>query len=363
MPSSQPPAPKGRGSTIRPPNPHLPLQVEDDFEQLAENDDRFAQRTRPPTEYYPDDSQSIIATNNSPDIPFRYSVNPYRGCAHGCSYCYARPSHEYFGLSAGLDFETKVFVKLRAPELLRAALARKTWSGECIAFSGVTDCYQPAEREFRLTRGCLEVAAACGQPIGIITKNALVTRDLDVLSRMARCNTARVALSLTTLDAGLARVMEPRTSSPDARLRAIRELTAGGVPTVLMLAPVIPGLNDSEIPALLQAAAAAGAVGAGYTVLRLPGSVRPVFVDWLARHLPDRKQRVESFIRQTRQGQMNDTQFGRRLRGTGIWADQIARTFDVFRRKHGLDNPLQPLATHHFRHPLPRSSQLRLFDQ
>jgi DNA repair photolyase len=361
MPVPERPAPKGRGSRIQPPNPYLPRQVEDDFEHLAEDDEYFATLERPPTEYFPDDSQSIVASNSSPDVPFTYSINPYRGCAHGCSYCYARPSHEFLGLSAGLDFETKVFVKFRAPELLREWLARDAWTGESIAFSGVTDCYQPAEREFRLTRGCLEVAAACGQPIGIITKNALVTRDLDLLSPMAAQNTVHVAVSITTLDAHLARVLEPRTSSPEARLRAIRELSAAGVTTFVMLAPVIPGLNDSEIPAILEAAADAGAASAGYTLLRLPGSVQPVFSDWLARHLPDRKDLVQSRIRQTHGGQLNDAEFGRRMRGTGNWADQIKQTFAVFKHKHHLDKPLEPLSTAHFRHPVPRSGQLRLF--
>jgi DNA repair photolyase len=347
---------------VQPPNPFLPLAVEDDFEQLDPDDELFAELARPKTEYFPDDSQSIVATNNSPDIPFNYSVNPYRGCAHGCSYCYARPSHEYFGLSAGLDFETKVFVKHRAAELLRQWLARDAWVCESICFSGVTDCYQPAEREFRLTRSCLQVAAECRQPIGIVTKNALVTRDLDLLGTMAELDTVHVALSITTLDARLARVMEPRTSSPDARLRAIRELSKAGVRTFVMAAPIIPGLNDSEIPGILAAAADAGAHSAGYTLLRLPGSVRPVFLDWLARHLPDRADRVESFIRQTRGGRLNDAQFGSRMRGTGLWAREIAQTFKVFKRKYHLDKPHEPLATHHFRRPLPRTGQMRLFE-
>lgn len=363
MQGSQRPAPKGRGSAIQPPNRFLSLCVEEDFEQLAEEDQYLQQHERPPTQYFPDDSQSIVSTNNSPDIPFRYSVNPYRGCAHGCSYCYARPSHEYFGLSAGLDFETQIFVKLKGPELFRDWLSRKSWQAESIAFSGVTDCYQPAEQTFKLTRGCLEVAAECRQPIGVVTKNALVTRDLDLLRTMAETNTIRVAVSITTLDARLARVMEPRTSSPEARLRTIRELAGEGVPAVVMAAPVIPGLNDAEIPGILEAAAEAGAVAAGYTLLRLPGSVRPIFLDWLARHLPDRKERVESFIRQTREGHLTSGQFGERMRGTGFWAEQIQQTFALFRRKYKLDKQLEPLSTQHFRRPPPRSGQMSLFER
>ena len=250
---------KGRGANVQPANPYLAVRREDDFEHLAGDEDFLAELGRPPTEYLPDESQSIVAENDSPDVGFRYSVNPYRGCAHGCSYCYARPSHEYLGFSAGLDFETKVLVKHRAADLLRAWLGRPSWQPETIAFSGVTDCYQPAERQFQLTRGCLAVAAECRQPIGIITKNALVRRDVDLLSELAAHGAVRVYISVTTLDAKLARVMEPRTSSPEARLRAMRELNAAGVPAHLMLAPVIPGLNDSEIPAILQAARDAGA--------------------------------------------------------------------------------------------------------
>lgn len=270
---------KGRGAHIQPPNRFLAQRVEADFEHVADDEEYLAQLGRPPTEYLPDVSESIVTENDSPDVGFRFSVNPYRGCAHGCSYCYARPYHEYLSFSAGLDFESKVLVKHRAPELFRDWLARPAWQPETISFSGVTDCYQPAEREFQLTRRCLEVAAECGQPIGIITKNALVTRDLDVLQQLAAHRAVRVGISITTLDARLARAMEPRTSSPEARLRTIRELTSAGIPTQLMLAPVIPGLNDSEIPAILKAARDAGAEGAGYVLLKLPQSVREIFLD------------------------------------------------------------------------------------
>ena len=265
---------KRRGASVQPANPYLSVRVEPDFEHVADDEEYLAELGRPPTEYLPDESQSIVAENDSPDVGFRYSVNPYRGCSHGCSYCYARPGHEYLGFSAGVDFETKVLVKHRAPELLRAWLARPRWQPETIAFSGVTDCYQPAERKFQLTRGCLTVAAECRQPIGIVTKNALVTRDLDLLRELSAHDAVRVYISITSLDAQLARTMEPQTSSPTARLRAIRELNAAGVPANLMLAPVIPGLNDNEIPAILAAARDAGAQVAHYTIVRLPTTVK-----------------------------------------------------------------------------------------
>lgn len=352
---------KGRGAAIQTANPYLTIRREADFEHVAADDEYLAQLCRPPTEYLADESQTIVVENDSPDIGFRYSVNPYRGCAHGCSYCYARPTHEYLGLSAGLDFETKVFVKYRAAELLRDFLARPSWKPETIAFSGVTDCYQPAEREFSITRGCLAVAVECRQPIGIVTKNALVTRDLDLLQQLAAHNAVRVCVSITTLDAQLARTMEPRTSSPAARLRAIRELSGAGVPTHLMLGPVIPGLNDSEIPAILAAARDAGAAGAGYVLLRLPTTVREVFFDWLQRSYPDRMSRVAALIRSTRAGRLNDSTFGLRQRGTGNVADLIADTFRLWSAKLGFPADPPPLHRDAFRPPQPTAGQLRLF--
>lgn len=345
---------------MQPANRFLTVHQHDDWEQVADDEEFLASIGRPPTVYLPDSSQSIVAENNSPDVPFRYSVNPYRGCAHGCSYCYARPTHEYFGLSAGLDFETKVMVKHRAPELLRKWLARPKYQPQSLAFSGVTDCYQPAEREFRLTRGCLEVAAECHQPIGIVTKNALVTRDVDLLAPMASINTARVAISLTTLDRELARTMEPRTSTPAARLQAIETLSSAGVPTFVMVAPIIPGLNDSEIPAILEAARDAGALTAAYVLLRLPYAVVDVFDDWLDRHVPDKAERVRARIQDTRDGKSYDGRFGHRMRGTGIIAEQIGETFRVFARKYGLDGNLDPLDISRFERPNV-SGQLSLF--
>jgi DNA repair photolyase len=352
---------KGRGSHVQPANPYLTVRRLDDFEHVALDEDFLAELDRPETHYLADESQSIVAENDSPDVGFRYSVNPYRGCAHGCSYCYARPYHEYLGFSAGLDFETKVLVKYRAPELLREWLARPGWRPETIAFSGVTDCYQPAERDFELTRRCLEVAVECRQPVGIITKNALVVRDIDLLQRLSAHRAVRVCISITTLDAKLARAMEPRTSSPAARLRTIRELTEAGIPTQLMLAPVIPGLNDSEIPAILKAAREAGAEAAGYVLLKLPTSVREVFLDWLQRTYPDRAGRVEALIRATRDGRLHDSQFGRRQVGTGNIAELIGDTFTLWRKRLRYPEKSEPLNREAFTPPSTTSGQLRLF--
>lgn len=351
----------GRGANCQPANRFLAVHQVADLEHVAEDEEYLAQLGRPPTEYYPDDSQSIVAENDSPDISFRYSVNPYRGCAHGCSYCYARPTHEYLGLSSGIDFETKVMVKHRAAELLSDWLARPTWVPEPIAFSGVTDCYQPAERQFQLTRACLRVAADCRQPVNIVTKNALVTRDLDILVELARVNCIRVAMSVTTLDAELARHMEPRTSTPAARLAALRKLSEAGVPTLAMVAPIIPGLNDSEIPAILQAAKHAGVRGAAFTLLRLPWSVREVFFNWLDRCVPNQAEKVRSHVRSTRGGKDNDGRFGHRMRGHGLLAEQIEATFRVFARRYDLDRKPTPLDASGFRPPRPSSGQLSLF--
>ncbi len=350
------------GSHLDPPKRFERTHCVPDAEQLAWDDAPLDDPPRRPIEYLPDASASIVATNDSPDIPFRYSVNPYRGCAHGCAYCYARPYHDYLGLNAGLDFETKILVKHDAPRLLRDFLARDSWRGELIAFSGVTDCYQPAERQFRLTRGCLEVAAEAGQPVAIVTKNALVVRDLDLLQPMARRGTAAVSISLTTLDAPLARDMEPRTSTPQARLRAMQELATAGIPVQVMVAPIIPGLNDSEIPQILAAARDAGARSAGYILLRLPLAVADVFLEWLHRARPLQAPRVLGHIRQTRAGRLSSAQFGERMRGTGPLAEQIRRMFDVFAAKLGLQRRLPELRSDCFRHPRPSSGRMRLFD-
>ncbi len=351
----------GRGAQSNPDNRFHKLHLQAEYDQLADDDELLSAAKKVTTDYFEDASQSILSENNSPDIPFRYSLNPYRGCAHGCAYCYARPTHEYLGLSAGVDFESKIFVKTRAAELLRAHLSKPSWRPEPIMMSGATDCYQPVERQLRLTRGCLEVAREFGQPISLITKNALVSRDIDILADMARRNLARVAISLTSLDQSLIRLLEPRTSSPEARLRTIRELSAAGIPVTVMTAPIIPGLNDSEIPALLQAAREHGATYAGYVLLRLPLTVKPVFLQWLAQHLPSRQAKIEQLIEQTRGGSHNQSQFGQRMRGTGAIAEHLSNTFKVFALKNGLQRKPPPLDCSQFAVPATADQQLWLF--
>jgi DNA repair photolyase len=349
------------GSGIDPPNRFERTHSEIDLEHLEWDTEYVTTRNDRRIEYLADDTKSIVAENDSPDIPFRYSINPYRGCAHGCSYCYARPYHEYLGMNAGLDFETKILVKHHAAQLLRDFLAKESWDAEPITFSGVTDCYQPAEREFQLTRGCLEVAGTCRQPVGIITKNALVVRDRDILSDLAADNLVHVFVSITTLNDELARDMEPRTSIPPARLRAIRMLAEAGVPVGVMLAPIIPGLNDEEIPSVLRAAQEAGAATAGYILLRLPLTVEPVFAEWLQRTQSNKMERILGRIRQTRDGAYNSPKWGERLVGTGEIADQIGKVFQLFQAKYGLDRKLPSLNRRLFRRPIPRSGQRRLF--
>jgi len=312
-----------------------------------------------PTRVFRDASRSIISRNDSPDIPFDASLNPYRGCEHGCSYCYARPSHEYLGLSAGLDFERTLFAKPDAPELLAAELARPSWVPEILALSGITDPYQPVERRLRITRGCLEVLAAHRQPLGVITKNALVTRDLDPLAELAHYGAIRASLSITTLDEDLRRRLEPRTSTAEARLGAIRALADAGVPVGVVVAPVIPGLNDHEIQAILAAAAEHGAQGAAWTLVRLPGAVEAIFVDWLRAQAPLRAERVLARLREARGGKLDDARFGFRMRGEGTYVEQLRRVFEVQRRRVGLERAWPPLATEHFRVP-GRASQGRL---
>jgi DNA repair photolyase len=326
-----------------PPNRFEKIHLEPDADWNPEED------PLPRTQFLRDRTSTIIAYNVSPDVGFEASVNPYRGCEHGCVYCYARPFHEYLGFSSGLDFETKIMVKENAPELLREELSSPKWKPKVIAMSGVTDCYQPIERRLKLTRGCLQVLAEFRNPVGIITKNNLVTRDIDVLGELARHNAAAVFVSLTTLDTNLRNVMEPRTSPPAARLAAIGDLSKAGIPVGVLLAPMIPGLNDYEIPALVEAAAQAGARTAGYVVLRLPHAVAPIFEQWLTAHFPDRKEKVFNRLRAMRDGKLYDYAFGKRMSGEGIFADQIDSLFEVARRKHGLLEKLPELSTASFR--------------
>jgi DNA repair photolyase len=348
------------GSMIDPPNRFEKTRHERDFEHLEWDVEYLNHLEKRPITYLPDTSKTIVSENDSPDVPFRYSVNLYRGCAHGCAYCYARNTHEYLGFNAGLDFETKIVVKHDAPRLLREFLSREAWQPQAITFSGVTDCYQPAEREFRLTRQCLEVVLEFGQPVGIITKNALVLRDLDLLTELAGRNLAHVFLSVTSLDSELARAMEPRTSIPSARLRAIELLADAQVPVGVMVAPVIPGLNDSEIPAILEAARNAGAKSAGYVFLRLPLTVEPVFREWLQRTQPMKAERVEQRLKQSRRGRLNNSRWGERMRGSGEIADQIGKMFRLFSERAGFEG-LPALDAGQFRATRACHGQLRLF--
>jgi DNA repair photolyase len=347
------PAAKGRGAVENPANRFERLHVEIDPDVLAAGAPAAAAGAaeRLPTEFLRDTSRSLITHNDSPDVGFSCSLNPYRGCEHGCIYCYARPTHEYLGFSAGLDFETRIMVKEDAPRLLQAELAAPSWRPETLALSGVTDPYQPVERRLGITRGCLEVLAAARHPVAVITKSHLVTRDLDLLVELAAHQAARVFLSITTLDGELARRMEPRASHPRDRLEAVARLAAAGVPVGVMVAPVVPAITDHEIPAILEAAAAAGARAAGYTVMRLPGAVAGLFAAWLERNFPERREKVLHRIRELRGGRLNDPRFGSRMRGEGIFAQQIRALFETARRRHGLDRPLGELSASAFRRP------------
>jgi DNA repair photolyase len=309
---------------------------------------------------YNDKTKTIVATNDSPDIGMEVTVNPYRGCEHGCIYCYARPGHEYFGLSAGLDFETKIFAKPEAAALLKQELSKPSWIPKVLTLSGVTDCYQPIERKLKITRGCMEVLAAFRNPAVIITKNNLVTRDADIFADMAKNDLIAVNMSITTLDGKLARNMEPRASRPEMRLKAIEILAKAGVPVNVMIGPVLPGLTEHEIPAILESASNAGATRAGYTMLRLPYGVKDLFQTWLAEHYPDRAQKILNRVREMRGGKLNDPRFGVRMRGEGFHADQIAHIFKLSRKRFGLDKDWPELSTAHFRRNA-FSSQFDLF--
>jgi DNA repair photolyase len=308
-----------------------------------------------------DSTRKIITRNQSPDIPFDRSINPYRGCEHGCVYCYARPTHAYLGLSPGLDFESKLFVKPDAPALLERELSAPGYSPRTIAIGTNTDPYQPIERKYQVMRGILEVLERAGHPVGIVTKSALILRDLDILARMAERNLVKVALSVTTLDASLARKMEPRAPTPARRLEALRQLSGAGVPTSVMVAPVIPAINDAEIERILDAAALAGVKGAGHVILRLPLELRELFREWLNENFPDRVSHVFKLIRDMRGGKDYDATFGRRMTGTGPYAWMIGRRFETACAKLGLNQSKNPLSTAHFSSPRPRAEQLSLF--
>jgi DNA repair photolyase len=308
-----------------------------------------------------DATRKIITRNDSPDIGFDRSINPYRGCEHGCVYCFARPTHAYLGLSPGLDFESKLFVKPEAAELLAKELAVPGYQPKVIAIGTNTDPYQPIERKYQVMRRILEVLERAGHPDGIVTKSALVLRDIDILERMAERKLAKVALSVTTLDAELARRMEPRAATPMRRLETLRRLSQAGVPTTVMVAPVIPALNDNEIERILEAAQVAGVKEAGYVLLRLPLEVRDLFREWLMANYPDRYRHVMKLVRDTRDGKDYDSEWGTRMKGTGPYAWMLGRRFEVACEKLGLNVSRTTLTTQHFRKPKPDDAQLNLF--
>jgi DNA repair photolyase len=306
-------------------------------------------------------ARSIITRNESPDIGFDRSINPYRGCEHGCIYCYARPTHSYLNLSPGLDFETKLVAKRNAAELLSRELAAPGYTPELIMVGVNTDAYQPIERELKITRGVLEVLVAARHPFGLVTKSSLVERDLDLIAAMAQSNLASVSISITSLDANLSRILEPRAASPERRLRTVRTLARAGVPVRVNLAPVIPFVNEPEIEAIVDAAAEAGARNAHYTVVRLPWEVSPLFEEWLRTHFPDRAQRVMNRIREMRGGKNYDARFGRRMTGEGTWAKLIEQRFARASARHGFDDSWPSLRTDLFVRPRPRTPQMDLF--
>ncbi len=342
----------GRGVSVNPRNRFESLALKPGPDWDPQED------PAPDTVVFEDDAKSLISKQDSPDVPFTASLNPYRGCEHGCIYCYARPYHEYLGFSAGLDFETKLLAKRNAAALLRKELSAPSWTPQVLAMSGVTDCYQPIERHLRLTRACLEVLAEFRNPVALISKNRLITRDIDLFKRLADFSGVSVTITVTSLNADLARDLEPRASVPAARLQAIRELAGAGIPVGVNVAPIIPGLTDHEIPTILQAAAEAGANYANYTIVRLPHGVADLFSDWLNRVAPSAKNKILHRIESMRDGKLNDTRFGHRMTGNGIFAEQIANMFDLARRRAGISTDFPTLSTSAFRSPFGKQEMI-----
>lgn len=344
---------RGRGASDNPANRFEGKYTDYDL------DEETGEKPSQETKLIRDDTDKILSENESPDIPFTYGLNPYRGCEHGCIYCYARPFHEFLGFSAGLDFESRIMVKYDAAEKLREKFASRSWKPEPITLSGVTDPYQPIERELEITRDCLKVFAEARNPVGIITKNYLVTRDIDLLAELSKYNAVHVTLSVTTLDRDLARIMEPRTSQPYRRLEAIKQLSEKGISVGVNVAPIIPGLTDHEPADILEAARDAGATHAKYTIVRLPYAVKDLFREWLEQHFPDRKEKVLNRIRDIRGGKLYESEFGKRFHGQGEFADQIRNMFKIQTNKLGLNKFPLSLSVKHFKRP--EKGQLNLF--
>ena len=350
---------RGRGSDHNPPNRFESLRL-----QVLEEEDEALSRdpaAGPATRVLSERSGSILARNDSPDIPFDYSLNPYRGCEHGCVYCYARPGHETLGYGCGLDFETRLVAKTEAPKLLRKALSRPGWRGQPIAVGSYTDAYQPIESRLRLTQQCLEVLAEFRQATVILTKSRLILRDLETLKRLAKTNSIQVGVSVTTLENRLSAQLEPRAASPRDRLWTIRRLASAGIPVRVMVSPIIPAINDREIPKILEAAAGAGARGASMVMLRLPHQLKELFDRWLEVHFPDRKQHVLNLLSQVHGGRLYRSDYGQRMTGRGVYAEQIRQTFAMFRRRFGLETGLGPLNLDAFRRPAD-AAQMNLFE-
>ncbi|WP_421830147.1 PA0069 family radical SAM protein [Larkinella sp.] len=346
---------KGRGAQFNAPNRFQALRIEPDEDQNVPDDDFPEPTVR--TQFYEENPKQIVSRPNSPDIGFIASVNPYMGCEHGCIYCYARNSHEFWGFSAGLDFESKIMVKKNAPVLLEKEFLSKNYQPEVIHLSGNTDCYQPAERRFQLTRRILELCLMYRNPVSIITKNALILRDKDLLQQLAAHNLVMVLITITTLDDKLRMLMEPRTVTAKRRLQVVAELTKAGIPVGVMTAPIIPGLTDQEIPKLIEAAARHGASCAGYTIVRLNGAIGPLFEDWIRKNYPDRADKVLNQIRECHGGQLNDSRFGTRMSGEGKYAEQIRQFHDIALQKYIPNHAFPKLDTTRFL----RKRQLDLF--
>lgn len=348
----------GRGAGFNPPNRFDSLKLDSPPADLAEYFEIPDPEQKIPTRYYVDHSHTILSKNDSPDIGFTYSINPYRGCEHGCVYCYARPSHEYLGFSSGIDFESKIMVKLTAPELLAAELGKPSWEPQTVVFSGNTDCYQPAERKLQITRRCLEVFLRFRNPVSLITKNSLILRDIDILKDLAATHLVFVIITITTLRPDLARKLEPRAAAPYKRLETVRHLAANGIPVGVNVAPVIPGLTETEIPEILKQASENGARHAGQTTVRLSYALKEIFLEWLKREYPEKFNKVVSHIRSVRGGKLSESDFGKRMRGEGPIADTISHLFHSSCRKYHLNESPVRLSTEHFLRP--QESQLSL---
>lgn len=350
---------RGRGAQLNPKNrfEKLHLNYNENADEVFPEEDLPEKKVD--TIFYKDESKTIIAKNDSYDVGFIYSINPYRGCEHGCIYCYARPTHEYLGFSSGTDFETKIMIKQDAPKLLEETFKKKSYNPDVIVISGNTDCYQPVERKLKITRGLLQVCLNYRNPVALITKNALIQRDIDILKDLASMDLTSVTISITSLDKTLIRNMEPRTSTPELRLKTVEAMAKNNIPISINVAPIIPGLNDEEIPSILKAAADHGATNAGHIVLRLPYANKDLFIDWLNKHYPQRAGKILNRIKDTRGGKLNSSEWGKRFTGEGEIAGAIHSLFKISCEKYGLNKVHNKLTTEHFRRNY--SSQFELF--